>query len=288
MRKVIGLCSVFVLFFSSCVSKKKHLELVNQLETQYNNDLSFKQTAIQDLQKIEFDLRLDLAERKGEINILNVVRKELEVQIADLETQIENLSTSASDQETQLKSKVSGLQKQIGALEKKLSSIGTLIEGLDLKLNEIKEVLNPIVREGIQLENSQSGLVITMEESLLFKTDQTEITPAGAGILDTFSNLMDPFLRFEISISVHTDTDKPNKKFADNWEFTMLRASKLMSFFTEEMGFSSNRLSGSGKSAYFPKASNSTTEGKNSNRRIEFLIRPTESFLIREIRMLLN
>lgn len=288
MGKVIGAASILLLILSSCVGKKKHLELISQLESQYTNDLSLKQATIQDLQKVEFDLRLDLAERKGENNILNVVRKELEGKIEDLENQIENLSVSASDQETQLKLKVNTLEKEIAGLEKKLSAIGSLTEGVELKLKEIKGVLDSLPWTGFLVENVQNGLLITMEEPLIFKSDLAEITPSGMGILDTLSSLMEPFLRFEIAVSVHTDTDKPNRKFADNWEFTMLRASKIMSFLTEESGFSPNRISGSGKSAYYPKSSNSTPEGKKSNRRIEFLVRPSESFLIREIRMLLN
>ena len=288
MGKVIGAALILLLFLSSCVGKKKHLELISQLESQYTNDLSLKQATIQDLQKVEFDLRLDLAERKGENNILNVVRKELEGKIGDLENQIENLSVSASDQETQLKLKVNTLEKEIARLEKKLSAIGSLTEGVELKLKEIKGVLDSLPWTGFLVENAQSGLLIIMEEPLIFKSDLSEITPSGMGILDTLSSLLEPFLRFEVAVSVHTDTDKPNRKFADNWEFTMLRAAKIVSFLTEESGFSPNRISGSGKSAYYPKSSNSTPEGKKSNRRIEFLVRPSESFLIREIRMLLN
>ena len=288
MGKVIGAALILLLFLSSCVGKKKHLELISQLESQYTNDLSLKQATIQDLQKVEFDLRLDLAERKGENNILNVVRKELEGKIGDLENQIENLSVSASDQETQLKLKVNTLEKEIARLEKKLSAIGSLTEGVELKLKEIKGVLDSLPWTGFLVENAQSGLLIIMEEPLIFKSDLSEITPSGFGILDTLSSLLEPFLRFEVAVSVHTDTDKPNRKFADNWEFTMLRAAKIVSFLTEESGFSPNRISGSGKSAYYPKSSNSTPEGKKSNRRIEFLVRPSESFLIREIRMLLN
>jgi len=286
--KVIGAASILFLFLNSCVGKKKHLELISQLESQYTNDLSLKQATIQDLQKVEFDLRLDLAERKGENNILNVVRKELEGKIEDLENQIENLSVSATDQETQLKLKVNALEKEIAGLEKKLSAIGSLTEGVELKLKEIKGVLDSLPWSGFLVENVQSGLLITMEEPLIFKSDLAEITPSGLGILDTLSTLLEPFLRFEIAVSVHTDTDKPIRKFVDNWEFTMLRASRIVSFLTEETGFSPNRISGSGKSAYYPKSSNSTPEGKKSNRRIEFLVRPAESFLIREIRMLLN
>jgi len=288
MGKVIGAASILLLFLNSCVGKKKHLELISQLESQYTSDLSLKQATIQDLQKVEFDLRLDLAERKGENNILNVVRKELEGNIEDLENQIENLSVSATDQETQLKLKVNALEKEIAGLEKKLSAIGSLTEGVEQKLKEIKGVLDSLPWSGFLVENVQSGLLITMEEPLIFKSDLAEITPSGLGILDTLSTLLEPFLRFEIAVSVHTDTDKPNRKFVDNWEFTMLRASRIVSFLTEETGFSPNRISGSGKSAYYPKSSNSTPEGKKSNRRIEFLVRPSESFLIREIRMLLN
>jgi chemotaxis protein MotB len=288
MEKVIGVASLMLLVFSSCIGKKKHLELISQLEATYTSDLSSKQATINELEKVEFDLRLDLAERKGENNILNVLRKELEGKIEELENQIENLSVNANDQENQLKQKVVALQKEIASLERKLSSIGMIIEGFNKEVDEVYARFGQLQQDGIMIEKLTNGLQVSISEELIFKQGLTDFSSKAPGIMDSIAEILEPFLRFEVAVSVHTDTDKPNRKFADNWEFTMLRASRIVSFLTEESGFSPNRISGSGKSAYYPKSSNSTPEGKKSNRRIEFLVRPSESFLIREIRLLLN
>jgi len=88
------------LFCASCISKKKHLEaltlLQNQSDAQLRQEVELRDSKINIANKNIEDLRLQLAERKGENNILVDLRKELEVQINDLESNMENMSSRSS------------------------------------------------------------------------------------------------------------------------------------------------------------------------------------------------
>jgi outer membrane protein OmpA-like peptidoglycan-associated protein len=114
---------------------------------------------------------------------------------------------------------------------------------------------------------------IVIKEKIQFDVDKTTIKPESNGLLDEITQVIKDNPRIKkISIEGHTDgdgSDKYNLKLSDG------RAKAVMEYLTTH-GVEAGRLSAKGYGESKPLASNDTPEGKEQNRRVEFLIAEQE------------
>ena len=277
---------------ASCIGKKKHLEQVQALNNAIEaTNVSISET-LDSLSILEQSLRLQLAEKTGENNILNLLREELAEDIEVLENQIASLIDNANDQEKVLRNRVVSLQSHIEKKENQLENVEILLAGYGDLFQEIKDSIEipfPIdSMEGVTLSVNPFELVLTFQEELIFEKGSLAVSEEGYGTLDSLSRIIEPFLKFKVEIQVHTDTERPNRKFKNNWDFSMGRAAVLADFFIGEKGFSATRLSASGQADFLPMESNSDEDGRQKNRRISFMFRPQNASLVRDIREILS
>ncbi len=277
---------------ASCIGKKKHLEQVQALNNAIEaTNVSISET-LDSLSILEQSLRFQLAEKTGENNILNLLRDELEGEIEVLENQIASLIDNANDQEKVLRNRVVSLQSHIEKKENQLENVEILLAGYGDLFQEIKDSIEipfPIdSMEGVTLSVNPFELVLTFQEELIFEKGSLAVSEEGYGTLDSLARIIEPFLKFKVEIQVHTDTERPNRKFKNNWDFSMGRAAVLADFFIGEKGFSATRLSASGQADFLPMESNSDEDGRQKNRRISFMFRPQNASLVRDIREILS
>ncbi|MGA1543781.1 MAG: OmpA/MotB family protein [Saprospiraceae bacterium] len=276
----------------SCIGKKKHLEQIQALKNSINaTSISVSET-LDSLGILEQSLRLQLAEKTGENNILNLLREELAEDIEVLENQIASLIDNANDQEKVLRNRVVSLQSHIEKKENQLENVEILLAGYGDLFQEIKDSIEIPFRidsmEGVTLSVNPFELVLTFQEELIFEKGSLAVSEEGYGTLDSLARIIEPFLKFKVEIQVHTDTERPNRKFKNNWDFSMGRAAVLADFFIGEKGFSATRLSASGQADFLPMESNSDEDGRQKNRRISFMFRPQNASLVRDIREILS
>lgn len=110
---------------------------------------------------------------------------------------------------------------------------------------------------------------IVINEKIQFDVDKTTIKPESNGLLDEITAVIkdNPQIK-KIAIEGHTDgdgSDKYNLKLSDG------RAKAVMEYLTSH-GVEAGRLSAKGYGESKPIGSNETPEGKEANRRVEFLI----------------
>jgi chemotaxis protein MotB len=88
----------------------------------------------------------------------------------------------------------------------------------------------------------------------------------------------------DISVLVegHTDSDKlyGGTEVVDNWDLSVMRATAVAKAL-ENAGVEPGQITASGRGEYFPVASNDTPEGKAKNRRIEIILEPDVSELMK-------
>jgi OOP family OmpA-OmpF porin len=118
-----------------------------------------------------------------------------------------------------------------------------------------------------RVEISADKIVIT--EKIQFDFDAATIKPESHPLLDEIANVIkaNPRLR-KISIEGHTDSDGVA---AYNLKLSRERATSVQRYLTGH-GVAAERLSSTGFGADKPIANNDTAEGKEQNRRVEFLI----------------
>ena len=79
----------------------------------------------------------------------------------------------------------------------------------------------------------------------------------------------------DILVEGHTDSN-PIKTalYSDNWDLSVARAISIVRILTDEYKIGPTRLTASGKGEFSPRATNSTPEGRASNRRTEIILSP--------------
>jgi len=125
-----------------------------------------------------------------------------------------------------------------------------------------------------QIETSveERGLVISVQDTVLFHTGSAELTPQAREVMDKLGLILLQTPNY-IRIEGHTDNVPINTpRFPSNWELSAARATSVVQYLISRHNFPPERLSATGYGEYRPKASNATAEGRQKNRRVDFVI----------------
>lgn len=102
-----------------------------------------------------------------------------------------------------------------------------------------------------------------------FRPNSAELTPRGRALLDEIVPVFAKFPAANVEIGGHTDSDGDDRR---NQLLSERRAASVMAYLTRK-GVAAARLTAAGYGEARPVADNSTVEGKQRNRRIEFKVR---------------
>ena len=114
------------------------------------------------------------------------------------------------------------------------------------------------------------GCKIIIAEKVYFDTNKATIKPVSFTLLNEVARIIkdNPGIQ-RIDIEGHTDSDGPaayNKKLSDN------RAKSVRKYLVAQ-GIAAAKLTGKGYGEEKPIAENTTPDGKEKNRRVEFIVR---------------
>lgn len=124
----------------------------------------------------------------------------------------------------------------------------------------------------VEVIEEKDFLLVRLNAQILFKPGSAEILEDGRNILNVVGDTLRA-IDNEIIIEGHTDTVPINTPlFPTNWELSTKRATNVVLYMVNELGVKPERLTASGCGEYRPIADNNTVEGRNRNRRIEFII----------------
>ena len=128
---------------------------------------------------------------------------------------------------------------------------------LDNSTVDFDKVLHDKTGQGIALEN------------VFFRTGSAELTTASIYELDRLVSALRRDKGVSLELGGHTD----NTGAADaNTQLSKDRANSVLSYLVSQ-GVSSSRLSAQGYGSSAPRAENSTVEGRQKNRRVNFVIK---------------
>ncbi|CAA7603193.1 OmpA-like domain protein [Acididesulfobacillus acetoxydans] len=122
----------------------------------------------------------------------------------------------------------------------------------------------------------ERGLVISIQDTLLFDSGSADITPGARAILEKVSAVLAPVPNY---IRVEGNTDNlpiRTAQFPSNWELSVLRATNVVRILAADGNISPDRLSAIGYSKYRPIASNDTVAGRAKNRRVDLVVLRTK------------
>lgn len=127
-------------------------------------------------------------------------------------------------------------------------------------------------KRGLEANLEARGLVISLPQVILFSSGEDTVSPPAlptiARIADVLRDIPNP-----VRLIGHADTIPiHNRRFGSNWELSMARSRKILALLSGSYGISESRLSVASYGPYRPAASNDTTGGRASNRRVEIVI----------------
>jgi len=143
----------------------------------------------------------------------------------------------------------------------------------------LSELKSEIAQGQIAITELKGKLTMDVVDKILFDSGQTEIRPAGLGVLKRVVEILMTVPDKVIRVEGHTDSVPIGgalaKKYPTNWELSAARALNVTRFLEKE-GIDPALLSAVAFGEHQPIAENETPEGRARNRRIAIILLPKE------------
>lgn len=129
--------------------------------------------------------------------------------------------------------------------------------------------------QGLQADYTPRGLLLTLNDELLFASGSARITSEGETVLAKIGTAIRPIKR-NIRVEGHTD-DEPisTSRYPSNWELSTARAVSVIDYFITRAGIPSQRLSAIGYGSVKPRVPNDSEKHRRVNRRVEIILGQT-------------
>ncbi|SPJ24449.1 OmpA family protein [Palleronia abyssalis] len=138
---------------------------------------------------------------------------------------------------------------------------------LDAQERELRQQLGT----GIVIQNTGNELIVRLPQDILFATDSAAVQPGLRGDLQLLANSLNKYDASVVEIQGHTDSTGSD---AYNQNLSQRRAQAVSSILVQN-GVSPARLRAVGYGESQPIATNDTAAGRQQNRRVSVVIRPT-------------
>lgn len=304
MKKIATLIAV-ILVFSSCVSKKVYEDLerkYNRLSNSnselidQNESLVAERNALQtDLKNLESSIR-DLNDRKlgleqeyqaaqdrldKLIASYDALQSESASELTEKATTIRQLLKELEEKEAQLEAENSRLQKlqlELNERSQTIAELQDLIAAKEAKMNALKNAVSNALKgfegKGLTVTHKNGKVYVSMENKLLFDSGSWAVGVQGVDAVEKLAVVLVQNPDIEVLIEGHTDNvPYTGTTILDNWDLSVKRATAIVRIL-QQKGVKPIQITAAGRSEYIPIQSNSTSEGKAKNRRIEIILAP--------------
>lgn len=126
-----------------------------------------------------------------------------------------------------------------------------------------------VIDPAYQAEENSNGTPVYVEDAVLFATGSNEIAPDFVPLLGVGLRLLQVQPGVTLEVTGHTDSDGSDEA---NLALSQNRVDVVKEFFVAQ-GIDPARVIAVGKGESEPRADNGTAEGRQANRRVEFLVK---------------
>lgn len=268
MKKVFVLSMVAgSLIFTSCVSKKKYVEMENQ----YNDTRS---TLVKtQLEKEEIEAKY--AKIEDRVSSYNAKIQSLSDSNNERLQQIDGVVVSENDK-VKMRKALANVDSNELAQAKTLQDSMNLIISYNLKKNLDSSLIGAGEEDDIDIDINETVVMITISDKLLFNSGSARVNPKANNLLKRLADVINSEPALEVMVEGHTDsqTVKPGAYVKDNWELSVQRSTSVIRKLQDDYGVDPAKLIAAGRSSYNPLTENDTKEGMAKNRRTRIVILP--------------
>ena len=193
--------------------------------------------------------------------------------------EMQKLLTSNMSQREQMDAMLKSQRETLAERERTINDLRAIIQRQNDMVNsilkQVTDALTGFSSDELTVEMRDGKVYIAMSDKLLFRSGSDAVERRGKEALAMLAGVLNQQPDIDIFIEGHTD-NVPIKtaRFTDNWDLSVLRSTSVVRILTTEYKVSSTQIIPSGRSQYFPRADNSTTEGRANNRRTEIILSP--------------
>ena len=298
------------LVFTGCVSTQQYEALQSQLDEAEAENASLRLSR-QDAEIASRELEGELAKLTDQNASLNEDLERIGAQAKRLREEVGRLSelndaltdqssgrlSNIAEENRQLLEDVMRIREELqeredrlNRLERDLNEKSALLEARSQRVEELESLLEARERaaealrarlaeallgfqgKGLNVEQRNGKVYVSMEAQLLFPSGSAQVDPVGREALAGLAEVIAEQTDLEIVVEGHTDTDQVRSTSIprNNWELSVLRATAVVSILLETPGVDPSMLSASGRSEYHPV----DASDKAKNRRIEVILAP--------------
>ncbi len=158
-------------------------------------------------------------------------------------------------------------ERQVNELNRLLADKETRLNGLRSKVNQ---ALLGFTDADLSVTERNGKIYVSLSQNLLFASNSDNIDWKGKKAIRSLADVLKQNPDINITVEGHTD---PDGSPAKNWDLSVRRATAVVKILTET-NVNADRITASGRSFYYPIASNATAAGKAKNRRTEIILSP--------------
>ena len=260
-------------------NKKKLVELKND-STQNGKSLSLLKSKYDELSNT-YDLLASknsrfISEKAKETKNLLEKLEQTQAELFKKEDELNELSSSLSSKQKDLLN----AQQELEIRSIRVAELELMINKKDSIVTNLKQTISRALKgldgQGLTIIQKQGKVYISMEEELLFASGRYKINSGGVIALNKLAAVLGKQNSLQILVEGHTDSIPFNGKgeIKDNWDLSVMRATSVVKVLLKNPMLSPLHLSAAGRAEFLPIAPNSTSVGRDANRRIEMIISP--------------
>ncbi|MFN7117661.1 MAG: OmpA family protein [Saprospiraceae bacterium] len=284
MKHIIAF-AIITLLLSSCVGKKKFTAELDARRLAEAREATLR-TELNDAKNRSDSLTTQVANLNRQVGRLEYVNEQLTMENTQLKSRISNLSNSSS---SQIQALQKDLETRSAALAQKEQIFNDLQKSVQERSAGLKDLFTKIDTtmqfyrtDGIKIEYKEDQQIVVIPSLRLFDPNSVRISRNGMEVLQRLAPLLGGNPNITITVEGHTDNSKPkNRAITDNWALSSDQATAVARVLTKGYDIVANQVSAVGRSEFLPRASNETKEGRAQNQRIEIIIAPKSSSLLR-------
>lgn len=263
MKKAVIVSLLSIGMLSSCVSKKKYVELEDQLS---NTQSNLQRTT---MEKEEAQRKLDaiearVADYNAKINSLQETNNE-RLEMNDLTAMSRNN-----------KQKMRETLAKVDPAE--LAEAQTLEDSINLAVsyNLKQSISEGADSEDIDITVDKTVVMINVSDKLLFRSGSYRVNKDAQPLLQKLAEVINSEPTMEVMVEGHTDSQTivPGSHLQDNWDLSVRRATAIVRELEDRYDVDPSKLIASGRGSHNPLVENDSKENMAKNRRTRIVILP--------------
>ncbi len=272
MNRIIVLSFLTAIALMSCVSTGAYDAVVFQRDS--------LKTSNDSLEKIIYGNNVAISDYKYKLDDLTRQQSSLTDNYNSLKETYEQMKASSSDKAREMLTSIEKMQKELNEQKAKYNELDSKLKAREDKINELKTKLTNALLgftdKGLSISIKDGKVYVSLSNQLLFQSGKTDIDKSGQEALLGLANVLNTQRDINILVEGHTDTVaiKGSAKFRDNWDLSVLRATEVVRFLTENGKVDPTRVIASGRSEFFPLKTGATPDDLAANRRTEIILTP--------------